>query len=395
MQSRLPRKDQLAYQAHQISVTGDREAAIRAWEAVLAEYPRDSVARMWLVMTLEDENQVERVVAVLQDGLRLDPNDHPLLNLLCYAYARMGDLAAALKTNERYRSLLPADPNPWDTRGDVLYLLGRDDEAIAAYNKVLELRPDFGAHTDLVKLAFVYMDRKRYAQAESALQEYGRRSKDLGLAIYQGRLETAGNALGALARNSLFLGTTAEALAFARQQNLKGEETQAVALLEAARGDMGGMERSIGEYAATCPWLGPRAFDLFRSVCAMTSALMKNDGQGALAAAGRVPDYRYSGFLLMRGRGELLAKDYAAAERSFRRAILDTRDLSTPAGLPTRSPLVEMLCHFHLGQVHEATGKRDQAISEYREFLSRFEGSPTRLPQVAEARAALKRLGAS
>jgi DNA/RNA-binding domain of Phe-tRNA-synthetase-like protein len=42
----------------------------------------------------------------------------------------------------------------------------------------------------------------------------------------------------------------------------------------------------------------------------------------------------------------------------------------------------------------EATGKREQAVSEFREFLSRFEGSPTRLPQVAEARAPLKRLGA-
>ena len=121
---------------------------------------------------------------------------------------------------------------------------------------------------------------------------------------------------------------------------------------------------------------------------------MKNDGQGALAAAGRVPDNRYSRFLFLRGQGEFLVKDYGSAERSFRRAILDTRDLSTPAELPTRSPLVEMLCHFHLGQVHEATGKREQAVSEYREFLSRFEGSDTRLPQVAEARAALKRLGA-
>jgi hypothetical protein len=51
-----------------------------------------------------------------------------------------------------------------------------------------------------------------------------------------------------------------------------------------------------------------------------------------------------------------------------------------------------MLWHFYLGQIHEATGKRDQAVNEYQEFLSHFEGAHTRLPQVAEARAALKRL---
>jgi tetratricopeptide (TPR) repeat protein len=126
----------------------------------------------------------------------------------------------------------------------------------------------------------------------------------------------------------------------------------------------------------------------------MQAALMRNDGRAVVTAAGRLPDYKFSGLLLMRGRGELLAKDYAAAERSFRRAILDEREIGVSANVPTRSPLVQMRCHFHLGQVYEATGKRDQAIAEYREFLSRFEGSPTRLPQVAEARAALKRLGA-
>jgi cytochrome c-type biogenesis protein CcmH/NrfG len=47
---------------------------------------------------------------------------------------------------------------------------------------------------------------------------------------------------------------------------------------------------------------------------------------------------------------------------------------------------------YYLGQVYERTGKRDQAINEYQEFLSHFESSHTRLPQVAEARTTLKRL---
>jgi len=52
----------------------------------------------------------------------------------------------------------------------------------------------------------------------------------------------------------------------------------------------------------------------------------------------------------------------------------------------TRSPLVTLLRHFHLGQVHEATGKRERAVSESREFLSpSVEGSTSRLPQIGEA----------
>lgn len=58
-----------------------------------------------------------------------------------------------------------------------------------------------------------------------------------------------------------------------------------------------------------------------------------------------------------------------------------------------RSPLAALLCHFYLGQVYEGTGKREQALAECREFLSPFEGSAPRLPQISEARAALKRRG--
>jgi hypothetical protein len=95
-------------------------------------------------------------------------------------------------------------------------------------------------------------------------------------------------------------------------------------------------------------------------------------------------------------QGAVLGKDYGSAEHLLRRTMV------LHAWLPTTyrwrnagSPLVTLLCHFYLGQVYEATGKREQAISEYREFLSPFEGSATRLPQIADARAALKRLGAS
>jgi hypothetical protein len=60
----------------------------------------------------------------------------------------------------------------------------------------------------------------------------------------------------------------------------------------------------------------------------------------------------------------------------------------------TRSPLLALLRHFRRGQVCPATGKHDQAVSEYLEFLPVFDCSVTRLPQVAEGLAALRRPGA-
>jgi hypothetical protein len=60
--------------------------------------------------------------------------------------------------------------------------------------------------------------------------------------------------------------------------------------------------------------------------------------------------------------------------------------------LTRRFPLLGILSHYYLGQLYERTSKRDQAINEYQEFLSHFAGSQSRLPQVGEARTALKRL---
>jgi hypothetical protein len=95
--------------------------------------------------------------------------------------------------------------------------------------------------------------------------------------------------------------------------------------------------------------------------------------------------------LLAKGRAQLLLKEHAAAERHLRLALLRERDVSNLDKMRARTPLLAQLCHFYLGQVYEATGKREQAVNEYQEFASHFEGSKTRLPQVAEARAALKR----
>jgi serine/threonine protein kinase/predicted Zn-dependent protease len=422
IESRLPRKDRLAYQAEKAARAGDREGARRAREALLAEFPREGRVRISLSSSLRGENQTERAVSVLQEGLRLDPKDDYLWNQLSYVQAEAGNLAAALEANDRYLALRPGDPNPWDSRGDVLYLFARNDDAIAAYRKVLELKPDFQSHSEYLKLAVAYADQKKFALAESALQEYGRRTSALSrlyLPTFEGQLEEArgqletaresyrrgvvqlaragqnqgaGGALLLFARIPVVLGESAAALSFARQQKLGGEECLAVAFLEASLGDQAAAERSLQRYADTHPGSGPQGLQSYRAWIEMEAALARGDPQRVLVAAGRLPDSNNPWLLFPRARAHLLLKDYAAAEQLLRRALLSDRSLGGFTALRFRSPLGAMLWHFYLGQIHEATGKRDQAVNEYQEFLSHFEGARTRLPQVAEARAALKRL---
>ncbi len=321
LQSRLSRKDRLEFQADQAFRAGDLMGDRQILESLLKEFPRQDGARAHLSQLLLYAGEVDRAVSVLQDGLQLDPRNDTLLNILGYAQALSGNLAAALQANDQYMAVRPNDPNPWDTRGDILYQLNHDDEAVAAYRKVLALKPDFVGSEDYVKLAVVYADQKKFALADSALLEYGKQvtgAAKFYASVFAGQFqETRGDLEGArasyeraagdlaragqnagaadallpLARVSILTGEgLASDLAFARQQNLSGWEYRAIAFLQAAQGDTAASERSLQLYAAARPDMGPRGLEQIRNYNALYAALVRKDPQGVLAAAGRLPN---------------------------------------------------------------------------------------------------------
>ena len=422
LQSRLPRKDQLQFQAEESFRAGDLAGGRQKLESLLKEFPRQETARMQLAGLLNREGEPDHAISVLKGGLQLDPRNDALLNFLGYSEAFSGNLAAALQANDQYMTVRPNDPNPWDTRGDILYELNHDDEAVAAYRKVVELKPDFVGYVDYIKLAVVYADQKKFALADSALQEYTQRAAGAGkfyVAIFQaqfqetrgdlegarasferavrdlaraGQNEGAEDALKSLASASLLAGQgTAPDLAFARQQKLAGRENGPIAFLQEVQGETAESERSLQLYAAARPELGPSGIEKIRNYGALYAALLRKDPQGVIAATGRLPNSIDSAFRYPRAWAYLQTKDYSRAEQDLRAALSNEKDLSNPNGMRTRSPLLAALAHFYLGQVCEATGKRDQAVNEYQEFLSHFDNSRASLPQIAIAQAALQR----
>ena len=422
LQSRLPRNDLLEFQSQEAFRAGDPMKGRQILESLLQEFPRQDQARAQLAQLLNSAGQPDRAISLLKDGLRLDPRNDLFLNQLGYSEATNGNLPAALQADDQYMALRPNDPNPWDTRGDILYISNHDDEAVEAYRKVIALKPDFIDYADYAKLAIVYADQKKFDLANSALGEYGKRAtgaSKLYVAVFTGQFEeTRGDLEGARASYqravrelagagqidgaegallswasiSILTGEgLASDLAFARQQKLSGRENYVIALLQAAQGDAAGCARSLQLYAAARPELGPQGIERFRNYSALYAALVRNDPQGVIAAAGRLPDSAEAVLHYPRGWAYLQAKDYSRAEQDLRGAILDEKVLSNFNAMRSHSPLLVTLAHFYLGQVYEATGKRDQAANEYQEFLSHFENSRANLPQIALARAALQR----
>ncbi len=145
----------------------------------------------------------ERARELMKQGLALDPKNEDILNFQCYGMAFDGDINGALASDDAYIALRPRDPNPFDTRGDILFIDGRDDDAVAAYHKVLELKPDFSDYGEYLKLAIVYTDQKKPDMANAAFQQFAHRSPPLLRAYVPGFeaqfKQTEGDLDGALA----------------------------------------------------------------------------------------------------------------------------------------------------------------------------------------------------
>jgi serine/threonine protein kinase/tetratricopeptide (TPR) repeat protein len=421
LQSHLPRYEQLSVQALEAFRSGDPEAEMAARQELVSEFPRSTMDRGIQAHQLSFYGKRAQALDLLQQGLALDPKNEDLLNFETYEYAKGGDINRSLAADDLYISVRPGDPNPYDTRGDALFISFRDDDAVAAYRKALELKPD--DPDDYLKLAVVYTDQRKPDMSYAALQQYTQRVSPLGrlyVPVFQAQfkqtagdlegalssyreavrqlsqakqLEAAGDLLQPITVLSVLLGESPSSiLSYIQQQKLDGEELSALAFVQTMAGNVSAAQQSMQRYAALHPQLKPRALEIRQIYFDTVAAVQKGDGQTALNRLAGAPDTENPYPLFFRGRAHLLISDYAAAETDFHDVLRVDRSLENGRIEVGRFPALEILSHYYLGQIYEHTAKRDQAINEYQAFLSYFSNSHTRLAQVAEARSALKRL---
>ncbi len=122
---------------------GDYLGGITAMNDMLEMYPRDKhllyLAGNWLM----GENGDDQAQRFFEKALAIDKNFPAALNDLAYVEARNRQFADAFAAMDRYVVLLPKEPNPQDSYGELLRMAGNFEASLTHYRAALKLDPDF------------------------------------------------------------------------------------------------------------------------------------------------------------------------------------------------------------------------------------------------------------
>jgi len=122
---------------------GDFIGGISAMNDLLEMYPKDKhllyLAGNWLM----GENGDEQALRIMEKALAIDKKFPAALNDLAYLYARNREFAQAFADMDRYVALLPKEPNPQDSYGELLRMAGNFEGSLQHYRAALQIDPDF------------------------------------------------------------------------------------------------------------------------------------------------------------------------------------------------------------------------------------------------------------
>ncbi|MFZ0136577.1 MAG: tetratricopeptide repeat protein [Candidatus Sulfotelmatobacter sp.] len=145
---------------------GDFIGGISAMNDMLEMFPKDKhllyLAGNWLM----GENGSEQAQRLFEKALALDKNFPPALNDLAYVDARNRQFDKAFAAMDRYVALLPKEPNPQDSYGELLRMAGNFEGSLKHYQAALSIDPDFVTSQVGLGDTYALMGNQEQARAE-------------------------------------------------------------------------------------------------------------------------------------------------------------------------------------------------------------------------------------
>jgi len=181
-------------------VLGNHTQAINDIREIIDRHPDDKEA--WQALGYIYKNglrQTKEAIDCYSKAIEIDSLDAWAYNELAYAYNNIGDFEKSIWAINKYVSLAPNEPNPYDSRGELYASNGKLDQAIASFKKAVEIKSDF--YDSWEHLGTMLIFKRDYAEAERCFEKLllstnknvrsdGR--QDLALIpLYQGKFDEA------------------------------------------------------------------------------------------------------------------------------------------------------------------------------------------------------------
>ncbi len=414
-------------------ISGDMEKAVRLLQEVVETFPEDVLGWTTLAQIARLQGRNQDAIGLLHEAIRVSPAHTGAHNFMAYLYSELDDVEQALRTVDAYIGIAPGQPNPYDTKGDILAHDGRLAGALSNYRKAYTIKSDFADYASALKLGQLlkYQQENQLAEGlfRDAAADGGSHARSMArtslalLPVYYGRLaegrrilddalaadrfdEAVPRGHGPGQRNyfasgliNLASGDSEQArddfastieiahtynpadsvgyralYAFALAQS--GDVASAEEVIAKLKQRTEGSARDIGAYWIAEALLSFSKGEFHKAVTQLEQVSQDN-------AISRTFSYRF-----WRGRACLASGLYDDAIEYFREALGDFSDTYRPL-----MPLWDVQAHFYLGEAYERSGDFDEAIEQYEVFVSIWsDADPILQPMVSNARERLVKL---
>ncbi|HKI46555.1 MAG TPA: tetratricopeptide repeat protein [Balneolales bacterium] len=135
--------EKLLILTNQAGFEGDRISEKSYAEQLDKAYPNDKWAQTQIGEFHYGNGDYKVALKHFSHALKLDANFAPPYNMIGYANSQLSDYSAAENAFKKYISLIPGDPNPYDSYAELLQKIGKYDESTAQYEKALSIDPQF------------------------------------------------------------------------------------------------------------------------------------------------------------------------------------------------------------------------------------------------------------
>lgn len=139
----LPDAERLWVQTMLLRVEGEYEKAHELTDKLLKVADQDWRVQMLAGSRAQQQHDLDGAIAAYEKAIELNDRAAQPHNNLAYMYAERGDLDKAIASVNRYAELKPGEPNPLDSKGEILLMAGKFAESEAAFTEAVKLLPEF------------------------------------------------------------------------------------------------------------------------------------------------------------------------------------------------------------------------------------------------------------